>query len=70
MFQQCKQQFECDHCRRLIPKSTPVRFHQGPHGPLHFCTPECMYDYLDKLDEDRTFSEAVDHAKLAGLCCD
>jgi hypothetical protein len=29
-----------------------------------------MYDYLDKLDEDRTFSEAVDHAKLAGLCCD
>jgi hypothetical protein len=29
-----------------------------------------MNDYLDKLDEDRTFSEAIDQAKLTGLCCD
>ena len=49
MYQQRLQCYECDECHALIPKSQPVRFHDG----RHYCSPECQCAYLDRIDERR-----------------
>lgn len=62
MFQRRYQQYECDECHKLIPKSHPVRFHNGKH----FCRQECWRAYLDKEEEDRRWQEAADHVAIMG----
>ena len=57
MYQERLQQFECDHCRELIPKSQPVTFHKNKH----FCSAKCCIDFeeLEEYDREREYIAAL-----------
>ena len=62
MFQYRLQQYSCDECQELIPKSQPVCFADG----RHFCTPECYREYLDQKEEDIRWEEAMTFSAVPG----
>jgi hypothetical protein len=56
MFHQRLQQYSCDQCERLIPRSEPVLLHDFGDGSRHFCEPEhggdCRREYEQELVAD------------------
>ena len=66
MFQDRMQQFECDKCHSIIPKSKPVRFARVEGKDCHFCSSECYVEYRDAAEEDRLWRDACEHIACAG----
>ena len=51
MWQEHMQQYECNACKKLIPKSQPVVFTALGGKELHFCDHHCYFDYIEEQQE-------------------